>query len=121
MAAGVEAGRDRRGGEHPHRRRQMGVDPLDEGPRGERPWQLAVHHLAARVDAGVGAPGATGDHPGTSHCGERLFERRLHGRRIGLALPAGERLAEVGDGQAEAHGGEPSPDFPPVSGCGGRR
>ena len=64
---------------------------------------VEVRHLPEGVHAGVGAAGAAHD-VGCSPVmlAERVLDRRLHGRAVGLALPAGEVGAVVLDDHAEA-------------------
>jgi hypothetical protein len=62
---------------------------------------LDAGHLATRVYAGIGAAGAVHGDRGTFESRERLLQEPLNGIAFGLALPADEPRAVVGDGQLE--------------------
>src|SRR5690606_18447871 len=63
---------------------------------------VEVHHLGARVDTGIGAPGAGDPHPMAGERGQRGLERILDRPPRRLGLPAVESGAIVGKGQGDA-------------------
>ena len=80
----------------------MGVERVAHGVGVPVLGQIDMSHLAARVHAGIGAAGAL--HQGL-FARQRLDRRRqdaLHGRPVGLDLPAGEGGAVIFDGQLVA-------------------
>ena len=63
-----------------------------------------MRHLPGRVDAGVGAPRDDEPRVAAEDPGEGVLERALHGAQPGLARPAAEVRAVIGDIEPDAHG-----------------
>ena len=63
-----------------------------------------MRDLAVGVDSGIGAAGAVDDDAAAAQAREGLLDVILHGVASGLALPAAEGGAVVGDEEFEAHG-----------------
>ena len=83
----------------------MEVERLAHAERLPLLGEVEVRHLAQRVHARVGAASAAHASRLAREAEHRILERALHGRAIGLALPAEERRAVVFDGDAVAgHG-----------------
>src|SRR5258708_6595338 len=68
---------------------------------GER--YVGMGALPARVNAGVGAPGALDADGGAEDPRKRRLDDGLDGRRIGLRLPSGVTRAEVLEGEEVTH------------------
>jgi hypothetical protein len=80
--------------------RQQGVEPAPKTDEGNVRVGIDVGHLTEGVDPGIGASSAFDHRTLSGHLGERLFERRLNRRSVGLSLPADELGAVVLDDQA---------------------
>ena len=65
--------------------------------------EVDVRHLAGGMDAGVGAPGDHEPRVAAEDARERVLERPLHGAQPGLARPAAEVRAVIGDIEPDAH------------------
>ena len=101
------------GGRMPFSRRARAAG----GGAPDRPAEVArvvrgdveVHHLATRVDPGVGAPGAghrDGGHP--QRRGQRRLELALHGAQPRLGRPAVEVGTVIGEVDPDPHGAHPA-------------
>src|SRR5688572_5547217 len=87
---------------HANLRGKMGVQR--GGPRGRREpfWRhIGMRDLAVRVHSGIGPSGAVDDNGHAAQFQESAFEMILDGVAGGLALPAAEGAAVVGDQEAE--------------------
>ena len=64
---------------------------------GDRCFRVEMDDVERGVHSRVGAPGAYGFDRATEQCAEALLQGLLHGRGVGLDLPAVVCLAEVGE------------------------
>ena len=78
-------------------RAQMRIQPVADGVGLDDFPQIEMRDLPERMHAGVGAAGALDRHIFAGELPDRDFDFALHGRRIGLALPAGKRRTVILD------------------------
>jgi hypothetical protein len=94
---------------HRHGRRQVGGGAEDPAARVAGGLGIEMHHLAARVHAGIGAAGADGVDGRRGHLRQRHLQRGLEAavslQRAGRAqpLPAGKAAAVVFDPECQPH------------------
>jgi hypothetical protein len=67
----------------------------------DRTLGAKAHDLTARVNPGIGARRTGHGHLVGKQLAERRFQVALHGRTIGLALPAAQTCAVVFDEQTD--------------------
>ncbi len=91
--------------EHPDVGGQEVIGAVDEPLHGKVATESQGDELPVGVHAGVGAAGADGTNGLAGQRGERLLEHLLHGEGVRLALPAGVAGADVGEREADVHGG----------------
>src|ERR1700677_338998 len=92
----VEIGAYALGSEHRHRMGlNEGVEPLAEAEGGPVAVKVDMRDLAARVHAGVRAPGAVSGHARAGHCEYGFLQDFLHRKAVLLSLPADERCPVI--------------------------
>ena len=82
-------------------RREGGVEGLGENRGGVKAGGEEVDDLTQGMNARIGPTAGVGRGQGAGQGRDRLFEHLLNGAAIGLALPAGEIRAVVGDHQLD--------------------
>ena len=98
VPTGVEVMRDLLHLQHPDAGGQETVERAQEVLRRDARAGLAVRHLAERVHARVGAPGAVEANLLAGDLLQGVHQRALDGGNVGLDLPAVELAAVVGEG-----------------------
>jgi hypothetical protein len=94
--AGVEAGWNGFDGQDADARGKSAVEGTMQVGGGDGNVEGERSHLSKGVDAGVGAPGALREDGFSGDVEEGSGESSLHGRQLGLNLPAVKRCPIVG-------------------------